>query len=239
LDLFLIRHAESRNNIRKSDQERVSDPELTDNGHLQSIHLAECLQKGLHLSRKEFEENEKPLDQIFCSAMKRSLETVSPIGVAIGLKPEVWLDIHEVGGIYNFNSDFTKKIGLSGLNRKQIHHTFPEYVLPEDINDEGWWNKDAETLSETSLRAKKVLNVMRDRADENVFIGLVTHGAFISSFLCSLFHINIAEGTAFQSHNCSISRLTFERKKKITIQYLNFYSYLPEHMRVSRPKCEI
>ncbi|HJL88418.1 MAG TPA: histidine phosphatase family protein, partial [SAR324 cluster bacterium] len=122
MELFLIRHAESRNNIRKSDQERVSDPELTDNGRLQSIHLAEFLQKGLHLSRAEYEKHKKPLDQIYCSAMKRSLDTVNPVGVAIGLNPEVWLDIHEVGGIYEFNSDLTKKIGRSGLNRKQIQH---------------------------------------------------------------------------------------------------------------------
>jgi broad specificity phosphatase PhoE len=239
LNLFLIRHAESRNNICKSDQERVADPEITANGRLQSIFLADFLKKGLHLCGTEFEENEKPFDQIFCSAMKRSLETVSPVGVEIGLKPEVWLDIHEVGGIYEFNSDFTEKIGLSGLNRKQIHHNFPEYVLPGDINDDGWWNKSAETLPEISLRVERVLNIIKDRADKNVFLGLVTHGAFISSFLCSLFHLNIADGIAFQSHNCSISRLTFERNKKVTIQYLNFYSYLPEHLRVPRPECEI
>jgi uncharacterized protein YaeQ len=44
---------------------------------------------------------------------------------------------------------------------------------------------------------------------------------------------------AFQSHNCSISRITFEKNEKITIQYLNFFDYLPENLRVSRPKCEI
>ena len=68
------------------------------------------------------------------------------VGVAIGLKPEVWLDIHEVGGIYEFNADFTKKIGLPGLNRKQIQCNFPDYLLPDGIGDDGWWNKSAETL---------------------------------------------------------------------------------------------
>ena len=84
-----------KNNICKNYQERVSDPKLTENGHLQSTYLAEFLQKGLHLSQREFEENKRPFDQIFCSAMQRSLETVGQVGVAIGLKPEVWLDIHE------------------------------------------------------------------------------------------------------------------------------------------------
>ena len=85
------------------------------------------------------------------------------------------------------------------------------------------------------LRAKRVLNIIKNRAEENVRLGLVTHGAFISSFLSLLFNLNIADGIAFQSHNCSISRLTFERNKKVTIQYLNFYSYLPENLRVPRP----
>ena len=235
MNLFLIRHAESKNNICKNYQERVSDPELTENGHLQSTYLAEFLQKGLHLSQREFEENQRPFDQIFCSAMQRSLETVRPIGVAVGLKPEVWLDIHEVGGIYEFNADFTKKIGLPGLNREQIQCSFPDYLLPDGIGDDGWWNKSAETLPEIILRAERVLNIIKNRAEENVRLGLVTHGAFISSFLSLLFNLNIADGIAFQSHNCSISRLTFERNKKVTIQYLNFYSYLPENLRVPRP----
>ena len=117
MNLFLIRHAESKNNICKNYQERVSEPELTENGHLQSTYLAEFLQKGLHLSQKEFEENQRPFDQIFCSAMQRSLETVGQVGVAIGLKPEVWLDIHEVGGIYEFDADLTKKIGHLGYRK--------------------------------------------------------------------------------------------------------------------------
>ncbi len=239
MNLFLIRHAESRNNICKNDQDRVSDPELTENGRLQSTYLAEFLQKGFHLSQKEFEENEKPFDQIFCSAMQRSLETVSPVGLSIGLKPEVWLDIHEVGGIYEFNADFTEKIGLPGLNRKQIHYNFPDYLLPESIDDEGWWNRSAETLQEVSLRVEKVLNIIKDRAEENVRLGLVTHGVFISSFFSSLFNLNIADRIAFQSHNCSISRLTFERNKQVTIQYLNFYGYLPENLRVPRPDLNV
>ena len=46
MELFLIRHAESKNNVRKNDFERLPDPELTENGEIQSRHLAEFLQKG-------------------------------------------------------------------------------------------------------------------------------------------------------------------------------------------------
>jgi broad specificity phosphatase PhoE len=68
-----------------------------------------------------------------------------------------------------------------------------------------------------------------------LWLGLVSHGVFISCFLSSLFNLKIIDGIDFQSHNCYISRLTFERNKKVTIQYLNFYGYLPEYLRVPRP----
>ena len=59
MELFLIRHAESKNNIRKNDQDRVSDPEITGNGRLQSNHLAQFIEKGLHLPVTYHEKNEK------------------------------------------------------------------------------------------------------------------------------------------------------------------------------------
>lgn len=60
-----------------------------------------------------------------------------------------------------------------------------------------------------------------NRAEENVRLGMVTHGGFISSFLCKLFRLKSGKGTVFQSHNCSISRITLANDNKITIQYLN------------------
>ena len=239
MELFLIRHAESKNNVRKNDFERLPDPELTKNGEIQSRHLAEFLQKGGHLSDKEFKSKNKPLDIVYCSAMKRSLATTRPIANAIDQVPEIWLDIHEVGGIYKFNSDLSKKIGLPGLSRSQIKDAYPNYLFPETFNDNGWWNKDAETLPNLKIRAEKVLMSLERRSEEDLFIGLVTHGAFISSFLCTIFNLDLAKNNAFQSHNCSVSRLTFGKNNKVTIQYLNYFNYLPDQLRVPRPKCEI
>ena len=59
MELFLIRHAESKNNVRKNDFERLPDPELTENGEIQSRYLAKFLQKGRHLSDEEFKINMK------------------------------------------------------------------------------------------------------------------------------------------------------------------------------------
>ena len=74
MELFLIRHAESKNNVRKNDFERLPDPELTENGEIQSRHLAEFLQKGRHLSDEEFKSKNKPLDIVLLSIF-RTLST--------------------------------------------------------------------------------------------------------------------------------------------------------------------
>ena len=132
---------------------------------------------------------------------------------------------------------FQKKIGLPGLSRSQIKDAYPNYPFPETFNDNGWWNKDAETLPNLKIRAEKVLMSLERRSEEDLFIGLVTHGAFISSFLCTLFNLDLAKNNAFQSHNCSVSRLTFGKNNKVTIQYLNYFNYLPDQLSVPRPKC--
>ena len=83
MNLFLIRHAESRNNILKKDQERVSDPELTENGRLQSTYLAEFLQKGIY-PRKSLKKMKDLLIKSFAvqcrDLWKRLVQLVSQLG---------------------------------------------------------------------------------------------------------------------------------------------------------------
>ena len=64
LRVFLIRHAESTNNVIEKTKDRLHyesilshDPELTDKGHIQAQHLAEYLshhQEGLKISHSKF-----------------------------------------------------------------------------------------------------------------------------------------------------------------------------------------
>ena len=239
MELFLIRHAESTNNARKNDAERVADPELTQNGLMQIEYLALFLKKGLHLTRVERETNHKVLDQLYCSATLRALQTAFPIGLSTGLKPEVWLDIHEVGGLYDHNSVEMNKIGFSGLNRVEINKRFPGYILPPDITDRGWWNKEKEKQLASHKRVQRVIQILVERAEEKARIGMVTHGAFMSLFLSKLFKLLPIKNTTFQHYNSSISRITFEKKDLIIIQYLNSFVYLPENLRIPRPGFDI
>jgi len=239
LEVFLIRHAESTNNIRKNDNERVADPELTQRGLLQRDHLASFIQEGRHLTNAERKTGGVVLDQLYCSAMQRALQTTLPVGQAIGLKPEVWLDIHEVGGLYELNPVDGKKVGCSGLNREEVNHDFPEYLLPATLTNQGWWNKEAEDMTATHSRVKQVLQQLTDRSAENFRIGLVTHGAFMSIFFSLLFKLLPSKKMMFQHYNSGISRISFEKKDRIIIQYLNSFEYLPENLRIPRPGFDI
>ena len=93
MELFLIRHAESTNNIRKNESDRVADPELNQRGLLQRDHLVNFIQNGLHLTNTERKSGGKVLDHLYCSAMQRALQTTQPIGQSIELKPELRNDL--------------------------------------------------------------------------------------------------------------------------------------------------
>ena len=56
--------------------------------------------------------------------MQRALQTTQPIGRSIELKPEVWVEIHEVGGLYDVNSVEGSKFCCSGLKREEINNGF-------------------------------------------------------------------------------------------------------------------
>ena len=80
--------------------------------------------------------------RLFTSAMRRSLQTAAPIGQAIGLQPEVWVDIHEIGGVF---LDDHEGRGLPGLKRAEMAAQFPTIRLSAEVTEEGWWNRGRET----------------------------------------------------------------------------------------------
>ena len=104
------------------------------------------------------------------------------------------------------------KIGFSGLNRVEINKRFPGYILPPDITDRGWWNKEKEKQLASHKRVQRVIQILAERAEEKARIGMVTHGAFMSLFLSMLFKLLPIKNTTFQHYNSSISRITFKKK---------------------------
>ncbi|GAB1422356.1 hypothetical protein MASR2M15_25850 [Anaerolineales bacterium] len=131
MQLYLVRHAQSENNAAyDSGLKRYHhDPNLTEIGHKQADLL------GNYLMDKQ----SWGVTHLYTSAMYRALKTAAPVSQALGLDPEVWIDIHEGGGLFLID-EITKAVqGFPGMNRKEIFDQFPDYILPDLLADQGWW----------------------------------------------------------------------------------------------------
>ena len=234
MDLFLIRHGESFNNALEDASLRVADPELTDKGTAQIARVAEFVGAGLHLYPGERDDGRPGLDRLYSSAMIRACHTAQPIGRALGLAPEVWLDIHEIGGVYLDHGGDRGTVGYPGQTRGEIAARFAETVA-SDVGEGGWWNGNAETSAMAQGRAAAVVEALLARAEENRRIGLVTHGGFMSLLLKALG--NGLPGHRFcyeyEHDNTAITRIAIA-PRDIVVEYVNRIEHLPDELRMSR-----
>ncbi len=227
MELFIIRHGQSANNALEDASQRDKDPELTAKGEEQAEHVAQFLQAGGHL-RPDERSTAPPLDQLYCSAMIRTLQTTQPIAKATGLQPEVWVDVHEIGGIYLDHGGEKGTVGYPGQTRNEIQQRFGDYQLPDEIGKDGWWNRDMESFAEGQGRAIAVASALRQRADENARIGIVSHGGFTSCLLQALAGGLPNEPLYYDHFNTAITRLSFSPAGRLTVVYQNRAEHLPD-----------
>ena len=123
MELFLIRHGQSANNALADMTLRVEDPLLTPAGELQAERAAQHLAARRHLHADARDAARPILDQLYCSPMLRAMQTARPIARALGVPYEVWVDIHEIGGIYLDHDG--RKVGYAGPDAQPAAGTFP------------------------------------------------------------------------------------------------------------------
>lgn len=112
MELYLIRHAQSQNNaVANAGRNRLdpnagrhlssADASLTDVGQDQARRVAEHLKKSVDKTDVRDgvadEGTGHGIDRLYCSPMLRALQTTESIGKALGLSPEIWLDVQEEG----------------------------------------------------------------------------------------------------------------------------------------------
>lgn len=241
MELYIIRHGQSTNNALGPDISRRShDPALTELGHRQAAAVADYLANGIHKETVVIRSNESAvleerhgfgINRLYCSAMHRALQTAQPISQALGLVPHVWVDIHEIGGIYLDEAD-GRQVGYPGLTRAQMTEQFAGYVLPEDITDMGWWNKSYESRAVSQGRAIRVAEQLWQwaRASPDERIAIVTHGAFVRQLIKALFNQLPGNDVFYETYNTSISHLDFHDNGVVSLQYLNRIDHLPLEM---------
>ena len=244
MKLYLIRHAQSENNVLWSGTDnsdgRNPDPEITDAGHQQAANLAQ------HLAHPEGEPRQHPFDSvkttlfglthIYCSLMTRSILTARYIADSCNLALHALPDIFEKNGVYEYD-DKQKQIGMPGPGRSYFTGRFPRLNLPAGISDKGWWSRPAETDDEFNSRVKSaVANIRAKHADTDDCIAMVVHSDFMDQFINELMgaprhkHNYASDWVAnWTFHNTSISRIDFINGSH-TVVYLNRIDHLPTEL---------
>lgn len=238
MELYLIRHAQSVNNALVDQRQRVCDSPLTELGHQQAQlvgrHIAAGVDLEMTLGGSEEATSVRQrrgygLGRLYCSAMHRAMQTAGYISQATGLKPEMWLDIHEVGGIYDGHPDDGDTVGRPGIRRSEVLAEFPHYILPPNFTDDGWWNRPHEDWAACCGRALRVAKILRQMArdlDEKERVGLVSHGGFMDALLKALTNQLPGEGVFHHHFNTAITRLDLRPDGHVGIRYLNRVPHL-------------
>jgi 2,3-bisphosphoglycerate-dependent phosphoglycerate mutase len=236
--LYLIRHGQSANNALylKNPEEfenlRSHDPHLTEIGQQQALHAAQYLAQAN-------EEDTFDFTHIYVSPMIRAMDTAKPIAEALAVQPEIWQDIHEVGGLYLANGDGSK--GFPGINRAYIQDCYPTYKIPDEFGENGWWNPShsKESPGQFLSRAIRVIAALKARVATNERILLVTHAAFADYLVKALLNqLPSNQDTLFYNHyNTGISRFDMGSDSfrgyldGTRMHYLNRVDHLPATLR--------
>ncbi len=234
MELYFIRHGQSYNNALIDVTKRVKDPELTKVGWQQAERLAQFTKdasEDLNPKAKGY-----TFSHIYCSPMHRALQTAQPLAETMGIAPEAWVDLHEVGGIF-LEDEQGNSTGHGGLSRAEIAEQFPSYILPDTITEAGWWpvamTKEDET--HTQYRALRVAAALRERADSDDRIALVSHAGFLDRLLKALLNqLPDSPRRVFYAHyNTGITRIDFmaEHSDQMRLLYINRLDHLPYDMR--------
>lgn len=202
LTIYLVRHAQSHNNAQP-DAQRVSDPAITKLGQLQAAKLA---------SRVKDEFSNDTLDGVLCSPFLRTLQTIQPAVQELPIKPRIWTQLFEAGGCYDGHEPGRLK-AKSGMTRSEIAAKFPEFSIPEDIDEKGWYrSKGFEQWHEASLRAKQqAARLVDEHFGHRKSVLCMIHGDLIA-LLLSHFHPGNPVLSETNVTNTSITALRFDQR---------------------------
>ena len=229
MHVYLIRHAQSENNALSSDSlhQRKVDPDLTELGYRQREALAGFLANDSDLADQPF-----AISRLYTSAMYRSLLTTQPLSAALNLRPEVWLDLHEKGGMFLRQNG--RVDGFGGMSRSAIMSQFPAYQLPDEVSESGWYDAALgfEPETHSAFRAIKVAKALSERCRSDEVLALVSHAGFLDTLLKAIFGQLPSRPYAmrFYHNNTAITRVDYDGTRP-ALHYLNRVDHLPPAMR--------
>lgn len=238
--LLLVRHGQSTNNVLAGTlhyddyiNSRTHEPDLTPDGQEQARRLAhffgEMNPPDEAESARRASISEQPVTAIYTSPMLRALRTTQPLAAALGLAPQVWIDIHEHGGLFTGDPRMGAVINFGGLTRQEMVERFPTYCLPPEVTEAGWWFGGYEHMDGCTVRARRAAQTLHAWAQErpDAVILLVTHGTFMDQLLKALIGAGEQPSFYFSHINTGITRVDFLQESFVAVRYLNRAPHLP------------
>lgn len=240
LQLYFIRHGQSINNAIMNDVDReeylihrVTDPDLTSIGEEQARLAGRFIARPAYLdgfdphNRKGF-----GITHLYCSLMTRAIKTGLAISKEVNVPLVAWEEVHETGGV--FSSDIQDGepvfVGRPGKGKSFFKTEFPELIIPEDIPETGWWNREKEPREEYQKRAQGIIDkLIEEHGGNKDRVGIITHGGIFARIISTLFDIR-ADHYWFLMNNCGISRIDIHEEGRFTLMYMNKVDFLPDDL---------
>ncbi|MEO0565144.1 MAG: histidine phosphatase family protein, partial [Chloroflexota bacterium] len=174
------------------------------------------------------------IHHLVVSPMQRALQTAWPINQATGIPTEVWWDICERGGVFQYHSGMPQ--GLPGMKRSEMRDRFPTFTLPTRISENGWWRGNQESREAGRLRANDVVTRIKAKAAgdwRNKRVMIVSHAGFMDALvkgIVSYLNPQTDSENIYFFYNSSITRLDFLDHGKIGIRFINRIPHLPHDL---------
>jgi len=238
MKLFFVRHGQSENNAlwtnTRSNLNRVFDPQLTEVGIKQVEAAADFFVSQLRTNDPKIYDQSFKYEgeeiRIYCSLMDRAIQSGLIISKKLSLPLKAHVDIHENGGLYSEDPQTSERIGVPGRTLKELQSTYPELILPEKINPDGWWNRPFEDRETRRIRAKRVLNEFKDRfGNSDEILIVITHGGFYNYLLRAAFELRDDTVVWFDLFNAAITLIEIS-EDFINLRYCNRYDYIPKEI---------
>ncbi|MBN1412495.1 MAG: histidine phosphatase family protein [Spirochaetales bacterium] len=241
MQLYLIRHGQSVNNHilieTGSSKNRHDDPDLTDTGKKQADTLARFLQKTdqvpaqAHIQYDVHNVNGFHFTHLYTSLMIRSIKTGQHIAERINLPLVALEDLHEEGGIFLKNEKTGEYIGQMGKSMTYFQKYFPSLILPDNLNQDGWWNRPFEPMEQRPLRARRVMQfLIAKHGTTDNRVACITHGGFYNCLVMEILNCNAHPRLWFSLNNAAISRFDIYPEERVGC-YLNRIDFMPDELK--------
>lgn len=177
--LLLIRHAQSVNNALASRggadyfSDRIADPPITDLGERQAAALGTWI-GGV---------DPRPT-RLYCSPMRRTIETAAPVAEALDLPLRVEDFLFERPGPTDWDGDHF--VATPGSARSELAAITPRVELPASVTERGWYTGEVETTQESAARAVRIARWVRRAHLDDDCVAMVVHGAIGALILSAI-----------------------------------------------------